>query len=80
MKKLKDKREMMLIDQNLKLDPAEIKLRDACTRKRRYKEMISLISSSTPPTNLSHALPFTTDPPSLAAEEDETFQLLLDGF
>lgn len=41
-KELKDGRAMMLRDPNLKLTVAEIRLRDACTRKKRYREMTSL--------------------------------------
>nr|GLL31364.1 hypothetical protein GOBAR_AA31789 [Ipomoea trifida] len=88
MKELKSRREMLLRDPNLKLNPAEIRLRDSCTRKIKYREMMSLLHSPTlpihplhiPPLIVDPALPLTVDPPSLATEEDESFKLLVDGF
>nr|GLL27581.1 hypothetical protein Itr_chr05CG17170 [Ipomoea trifida] len=87
-KELKSRREMLLRDPNLKLNPAEIRLRDSCTRKIKYREMMSLLHSPTlpihplpiPPLIVDPVLPTTVDPPSLAIEEDESFKLLLDGF
>nr|GME06503.1 protein RKD2-like [Ipomoea batatas]GME17642.1 protein RKD2-like [Ipomoea batatas] len=88
MKELKSIREMLLRDPNLKLNLAEIRLRDSCTRKIKYREMMSLLHSPTllihplhiPPLIVDPALPLTVDPPSLATEEDESFKLLVDGF
>ncbi|XP_031105280.1 protein RKD2-like [Ipomoea triloba] len=83
LKEIKDRREMMLTNPHLKLHPAEIKLRDACTRKKRHREMMSFISPCTLPVPsfvVDHILPLTVDPPSRAMEENESFQLLLDGF
>nr|GMD14730.1 protein RKD2-like [Ipomoea batatas] len=88
MKELKSRREMLLRDPNLKLNPAEIRLRDSCTRKIKCREMMSLLHSPTlpihplhiPPLIVDPALPLTVDPPSLATEEDESFKLLVDGF
>ncbi|XP_031120607.1 protein RKD4-like [Ipomoea triloba] len=88
MKELKSRREMLLSDPNLKLNPADIRLRDSCTRKIKYREMMSLLHSPTlpihplhiPPLIVDPALPLTVDRPSLATEEDESFKLLLDGF
>ncbi|XP_031100855.1 protein RKD4-like [Ipomoea triloba] len=87
-KELKSRREMLLSDPNLKLNPADIRLRDSCTRKIKYREMMSLLHSPTlpihplhiPPLIVDPALPLTVDRPSLATEEDESFKLLLDGF
>ncbi|XP_031132011.1 protein RKD1-like [Ipomoea triloba] len=88
MKELKSRREMLLSDPNLKLNPADIRLRDSFTRKIKYREMMSLLHSPTlpihplhiPPLIVDPALPLTVDRPSLATEEDESFKLLLDGF
>ncbi|XP_031120951.1 protein RKD1-like [Ipomoea triloba] len=83
LKEIKDRREMMLTNPHLKLHPAEIKLRDACTRKKRHREMMSFISPCTLPVPsfvVDHILPLTVDPHSREMEENESFQLLLDGF
>lgn len=79
MKELKDARERMLIDPNLKLDVKTQKHRDSCSKKRKYGEMMDLAFSA-PLISSSHIPSLTTNPNSRTEEEDKVLNSLLEAF